>query len=26
VEIVLKDENGKMKPHPFEQADEGENG
>jgi exodeoxyribonuclease VII small subunit len=24
VEIVLKDENGKMTPHPFEQADEGE--
>jgi exodeoxyribonuclease VII small subunit len=26
VEIVLKDENGKMTTHPFEQAEEGENG
>jgi exodeoxyribonuclease VII small subunit len=26
VEIVLKDENGKMAAHPFEQAEEGEDG
>jgi exodeoxyribonuclease VII small subunit len=26
VEIVLKDENGKMTPHPFEQAEDGEDG
>jgi exodeoxyribonuclease VII small subunit len=26
VEIVLKDESGKMTPHPFEQAEDGEDG